>query len=135
MEIKAEGIDHLGIVSGICDEINLVETIDTAIRQKSNVKISIGTRVKAMVLNAMGFTGRPLYLSHQFFQKKALALLLGPEISPCDLNDDAIGRALDELYKAGPELVYCLVAARAIKNYNIKIDKLHGDTTSISVQG
>lgn len=135
MEIKAEGIDHLGIVSGICDEINLVETIDTAIRQKSNVKISIGTRVKAMVLNAMGFTGRPLYLSHQFFQKKALDLLLGPEISPCDLNDDAIGRALDELYKAGPEFLYCLVAARAIKNYNIKIDKLHGDTTSISVQG
>jgi transposase len=64
-----------------------------------------------------------------------LDLLLGPEVSPCDLNDDAIGRALDELYKAGPELIYSLVAARAIKNYNIKIDKLHGDTTSISVQG
>lgn len=135
MEIKAEGIDHLGIVSGICDEINLVETIDTAIQQKSNVNISIGKRVKAMVINAMGFTGRPLYLSHQFFQKKPLDLLLGPEVTTSGLNDDAIGRALDELYKAGSEFIYCLVAARAIKNYNIKIDKLHGDTTSISVQG
>lgn len=135
MDIKAEGIDHLGIVSGICDEINLVETIDSAIPQKSNMNISIGKRVKAMVLNAMGFTGRPLYLSHQFFQKKPLDLLLGPEVTTSGLNDDAIGRALDELYKAGPEFIYCLVAAGAIKNYNIKIDKLHGDTTSISVQG
>jgi transposase len=135
VEIKAEGIDHLGIVSGICDEINLVETIDKAIPQKSNMNISIGTRVKAMVLNAMGFTGRPLYLSHQFFQKKPLDLLLGPDITTSDLNDDALGRSLDELHKAGPELVYCLVAASAIKNYNIKIEKLHGDTTSISVQG
>lgn len=135
MNIRAEGIDHLGIVSGICDEINLVETIDKAITQKKNIKVSIGKRVKAMVLNALGFTGRPLYLNHQFFQKKPLDLLLGPNISSNDLNDDAMGRALDEIYKAGPELIFSLVSASAIKSYNIKIDKVHGDTTSISVEG
>lgn len=135
MEIKAEGIDHLGIVSGICDEIDLVETIDSAISQEPNIGISIGTRVKAMVLNALGFTGRPMYLSHQFFQKKPIDLLLGQNISPLDLNDDALGRALDEIYEIGPELIYTLIAARAIKNYSIKIREVHGDTTSISLQG
>ena len=134
-EIKAEGIDHLGIVSAICDEINLVETIDSIIPKKSNMNISIGMRVKAMVLNALGFTGRALYLNHQFFQKKPLDLLLGPDIATQDLNDDAMGRALDEIYKAGAELVYCTVAMQAIKNYKVKIEDVHGDTTSISVEG
>ena len=55
-----QSIDHLGIVAGICHQIGLVETIDTFIGQ-TNRKVSVGQAVMAMILNALGFVGRPRF--------------------------------------------------------------------------
>ena len=57
--------------------------------------------VKALVLNALGFVSRPLYLTPEFFAQKPVEVLLGPGITAEMLNDDSIGRALDALFKAG----------------------------------
>ena len=50
-------IQHLGIVGGICNESCLAELIDSHIEQKRR-KVSVGQAVQAMILNALGFTGR-----------------------------------------------------------------------------
>lgn len=57
VETQGKLIQHLGIVAGICDEIEVAKGIDTHIK-KHKRKISVGTAVKAMILNALGFTGR-----------------------------------------------------------------------------
>jgi transposase len=135
MEVTAKSIHHLGVVSGICDEIELEKTINSIIPTKMNTKLSMGTRVKAMVINGLGFTGRPLYLTEQFFENKALNLLLGKEIESTDLNDDSLGRALDAISDAGPEFLFSAIASRAVKLYKVQTKKLHLDTTSYSVDG
>jgi hypothetical protein len=61
---ETKRIDHLGIVAGICKEIELIETIDGAVG-RSERKVSCGQAVQAMVLNALGFTSRALYLMPQ----------------------------------------------------------------------
>jgi hypothetical protein len=53
---SSKNFDHLGIVSQICDEIGLVETIDKIIPPDSNQKLSHGECVKLMVINGLGFT-------------------------------------------------------------------------------
>ena len=54
-------LDHLGIVAGICQRIDLIGQIDARIAVEGR-KVSIGQAVQAMVLNGLGFISRPLYL-------------------------------------------------------------------------
>ncbi len=60
--VKITQIQHLGIISGMCNEIELSTTIDHCIK-KPKRKVSVGQAVQAMILNGLGFTGRALYLT------------------------------------------------------------------------
>jgi len=135
MEIKSSTIDHLGIISGICDEIGLVDVINKIVPQDPSMNLSIGTRVKAMVINGLGFTGRPLYLTPQFFEKRPVGLLVGENATAADLNDDALGRALDAICESNAEFIFSAIAKRAIDVYKVKTKTRHLDTTSMSVEG
>lgn len=64
-----ERIDHLGIVSGICQEIGLIEKVNTHIGTNGR-QVSVGQAVQTMVLNGLGFVGRALYLTPEFFRNK-----------------------------------------------------------------
>ena len=72
-------LDHLGIVAGICDRIDLIQTIDTFVGQTRR-KVSVGEAVMAMILNALGFVGRPLYLTPEFFSNKPVGSLDSPAL-------------------------------------------------------
>jgi len=60
-------LDHLGIVAGICREIDLAGQIDRRVGPTDR-QVSVGEAVQAMVLNALGFVGRPLYLTPEFLR-------------------------------------------------------------------
>ena len=66
-EIEIQNIDHLGIVAGIIDSIDLVEIVNKYCGQESGEKISPGHVVKAMILNGLGFISSPLYMFPEFF--------------------------------------------------------------------
>jgi transposase len=135
MKNEAKVIHHIGIVSGICEKIGLVKIVNELIPVSNQAKLSMGTRVKAMVLNALGFTGRPMHLTSEFFRTKPIGLLLGKDISADDINDDALGRALDAIYEKGPESVFLKIVSSAVSIYKINTKQCHLDTTSVSVQG
>lgn len=63
-------LDHLGIVAGICEQTQLVETIDGLLPTPSSRHVSCGQATLAMVLNAMGLNGRALYLTPEFRANK-----------------------------------------------------------------
>ncbi|MFM6664366.1 MAG: DUF4277 domain-containing protein, partial [Microcystis panniformis] len=100
-EVKIKNLDHLGIVAGLIDEIGIVEIINSKLGIDPREKISAGTVVKAILINGLGFVSRPLYLFSQFFEDKGIEELLGEEIKTDYINDDKIGRVMDELYKHG----------------------------------
>jgi transposase len=127
-------LDHLGIVAGICQEIELAGQIDRMIGPTDR-QVSVGEAVQAMVLNALGFVSRPLYLTPEFFNNKPLDRLLRPGLTAEMLNDDSLGRALDILYEAGPTEVFAQVASHALRLWGIRHRFVHLDTTSLSVEG
>jgi transposase len=92
--LNIKDLDHLGIVAGIIDEMGLVEIIDEEVGTHPQEKLSVGTIVKAMILNCLGCINAPLYLFSEFFKGKALEHLLGEGIKAEDLNDDKLGRYL-----------------------------------------
>ena len=95
--IEVQNLNHLGIIAGIIDEIGIVEIINEQLGIKPQEKLSNRIIVKSIILNAMGFVSRPLYLFPQFFNDKATEHLLGEGIVPEDFNDDKIGRVMDKL--------------------------------------
>jgi transposase len=51
------------------------------------------------------------------------------------LNDDRIGRALDRLFDVDVPTLVLGVAARAIREFDVEIDELHNDSTTVTFHG
>ena len=135
MDIQVKNLDHLGIVAGIVDQIGLVAEIDRQIKKHPQQIISTEQMVKAMILNGLGFVSAPLYLFGDFFQGKATEDLLGEGFEPEHLNDDRMGRALDSLWNQGLSSLFTSIAILAQAKFNLGVNSLHLDSSSISVEG
>ena len=131
---ETKRIDHLGIVAGICHEIGLIEQINQ-VAGASDRKVSCGAAVQAMVLNALGFTSRALYLMPQYLHNKPVDLLIEQDLAAEDFNDDTLGRSLDQLFEAGVTEVFAPVAAHALGVYAIEHRFYHLDSSSFHLHG
>ena len=127
-------LDHLGIVAGVCDRIDLINTIDNFIPPTKR-KVSVGEAVAAMILNALGFVSRPLYLTPEFFSNKPVDLLIRPHLCAADFTDDSLGRALDTLYENGVTELFATVASKALSTFDIDHRFVHLDSTTFSFHG
>ncbi|NET47320.1 MAG: IS1634 family transposase [Merismopedia sp. SIO2A8] len=133
--LKVENLDHLGLVAGIIDELEIVEAINQLVGVEAGEIVTAGQIVKAIIINGLGFISQPLYLFPQFFQGKATEHLLGEGVLPEYLNDDKIGRVMDKLFLKGLTDVFLLIALKTIKKYGIDTKYLHLDSTSFSLEG
>jgi transposase len=133
---RSQILDHLGLVAGMFDELGLGDVIDKATQQSPEMRdLTVGEAVKAMVLNGLGFINQALYLVPRFFQNKPTSRLIAPRVTPEQLNDDALGRALDTLYAYGVTALYSLIAATAAKRLGLAPPVAHLDSTSFHVDG
>jgi transposase len=132
--IRSERLDHLGIVAGVCQEIGLVDYLDT-LAGSGQQQVSVGTATVAMILNGLGFSNRRLYLVSQFFATKPVEHLLGPGITADLLHDDCLGRTLDWLYAHDPTTLFAGIARQARERFGVAARQVHVDTTSFSVSG
>ena len=116
--IKVLNIDHLGIIAGIIDEMELVELVNKQIGIKEKELLTPGQVMKAMILNGLGFLRAPLYLFEQFFVGKATEHLIGEGVLPSHLNDDRLAaRALDKYYAAGTTQLFTTIAIKAAEKF------------------
>jgi transposase len=131
---EAKLIQHLGIVAGICKESRLAELIDERITQPKR-NVTVGQATVAMILNALGLSGRALYLTKRFFVNRPVDQLIAPHISPADLHDFSLGTALDEIYDAGITELFSSVAGAILEANGITTRFAHLDSTTFSLHG
>jgi len=135
LPLKVINLDHLGIIAGIIDEMELVEEVNKIVGIKSNESLSPGQVMKAMILNGLGFLSAPLYLFEEFFVGKATEHLIGKGVLPSHLNDDKLGRSLDKYYQAGTTKIFTAIALKAVHKFQVKMNSVHLDGTSMYVHG
>lgn len=133
--IKALDIDHLGIVAGIIDEMELVEEVNKIVGIKVKETLSPGQVMKAMILNGLGFLSAPLYLFEEFFVGKATEHLIGEGVLSEHLNDDKLGRELDKYYQVGTTNLFTAIAIKAADKFQVEMNSIHLDGSSMYVQG
>ena len=138
-ELQIQNIDHLGVAAGLIDKLKLVERIDAKlpISEHKRSHVTHGQRIKAMILNGLGFTQNPIYLTPKFFYEKPTELLIGEGVKAEYLNDDALGRTLDKCYEYGVMPLFAEIANEIYLDTFGEQSRqvIHLDTTSFSLQG
>jgi len=131
-----KGLDHLGLISGMNKELGIAKLIDKALPQQSDDKlISYGLLVEAMILNGLGFVGRTLHMYPEYFKDRPVERLLGKGIKAEYINDDALGRCLDQLYETGVSDIYQTLSASVVEHLELPCEGINLDSTSIHVDG
>lgn len=133
-EFENKVIQHIGLISGMCDESGLVELIDERVHQPRRM-VSVGQSVKAMIMNALGFSGRALYLTPRFYKNRPVDVLVGEGLTAEHLNDASLGTALDALYETGVTELFFSVTQQILKRYGIPTRFAHLDSTTFSLHG
>ena len=136
--ITTEVLDHHGIVAAAIQDIGLIEKINSRIKQNKDPRriVSTGESTAALILNGLGFTNRRLYIISQFFENKPVARLLGNEkIKTEHLNDDTLGKALDEIAEYGTTKLFGEIAIEIISDHQLLGQFGRFDTSTISVEG
>ena len=133
--MQIENLDHLGLVAGIVDELGLVELTNGQLGEHQLEHVSAGQVVKALIINALGFISAPLYLFSEFFESKPVGHLLGEGVSAEHLNDDRLGRVLNQLYEEGTSSFFLRAAMQAVERFGVGVSQVHLDSSSFSMQG
>jgi transposase len=133
---RSQVLDHLGLVAGMFDALGIGDVIDQATQQHPELRdLTVGEAVNAMMLNGLGCINQALDLVPRFFQHKPTSRLMSPRMAPGQLNDDALGRALETLYASGVTELYSLMAATAAERLGLAPRVAHLESTSVHVDG
>jgi hypothetical protein len=93
---SSEVLAHVGLVAEMFEELGMGHVIDHAPQQSPETRlVTVGSAVKARVLNGLGFVNQQCYLVPMVFQHQPAQRLVAPGIEATPLHDDALGRALD----------------------------------------
>jgi len=134
--MKSKALDHLGLISGMWDKLELGLAIDQVIPQDIDQRnISLGTACKALVINGLGFTQRTLYMVSSFFENKPLDILLGEGITSDHLNDTVLGRALDQIHGYGCTNLFSQLTPVVCKKLGLTCRFAHMDSTDFHLDG
>lgn len=133
---QALRLDHHGLVAATCHELGIAGKINARIGSQAPDRIvQSGEAVVAMILNGLGFTQHRLYLTPQFFQDKPVSWLLGADIEAHHLNDDTLGKALDEIVAYDPTQLFAEVAFEVADEQGLLGHSGHLDSTSFHLHG
>ena len=133
--IETQSLAHYGIVAAFVDKLGLVDFLDRHLPKTHPHHVSSGQLAKAVVLNGLGFVERRLYLFPEFFENLPTERLIGPGVQPEHLNDDAVGRLLDNLSEYNISVLYERFVLECLAPLLHGTVNLHVDTTNFSVHG
>lgn len=135
MDIKR--LDHLGIIAGIIKDLGLIESIDKRLQKdtQNQEHITPGEAIAGMIINGLGFSDRPLSLTPQFFETKALEVLFRPGVLASDFNRHKLGKSLEQAHDYGCERLFFELSSESCLKEEIDLRFNSEDTTSFSVTG
>jgi transposase len=135
MDMQIQRIDHLGIIAGVIKDLKIVELIDQKISKDKREEISTGEAIAGMIINGLGFSDRPLSLTPQFFESKAMETLFREGVEADHFNRFKLGRALDDCFEYGCDQLFSEISFEVCKKENVDCRFNSEDTTTFSLTG
>jgi transposase len=133
--VKVERLDHHGLVASVINDLRIVEIIDERVQPNEQEVVSVGEALKAMILNGLGFSNRPLMLTPQFYENLPMGLLFREGVTAEHFNRHKLGRALDTVFSYGCDVLFSEIALYACQREGIEMRFNSLDTTAFSLTG
>jgi len=135
LELESETIDALPIINHFIDRLSLDEILKCAMphADPSNhimPHTSIGMLLRNIIIGRLPIYGFKEWVSlfdPQLFNLKPKQVDY--------INDDRIGRALEKLFDTDRASLMTEIVLKAVREFGLKMDQLHNDSTSITFHG
>jgi len=125
----------LPLVNQLLGRMRLEEFLRDALpKEDGRTKLS-ATKALLVLLRNLLVSREPIYGVGEWAARYAPDLLGLSENEVCLLNDDRVGRALDKLFAADVSSLVLAVATHVVKEFDLGLDELHNDSTSVSFFG
>lgn len=134
-EITPLAVGASSFIGQVCRDMRIADTVNSIVEwDEDQWKVSPGALISSLVVNIL-VDRRPLYRVQEFYERMDVPMLFDEPVSSHDLNDDALGRALDRVHSAGGKRVFESVACGVVTRGHLEVRSVHADTTSISLYG
>ena len=133
-ELSSHAVGAMPVINALLARVGIDEILDTAVRADPRAKMAPSSALGVVLRNLIAARS-PLYALGEWARSYDPAVLgLSPH-EPALLNDDRVGRALDSLFDCDRAQLATEVVLSAIRGFDISLDELHNDSTSITLQG
>lgn len=130
-------LDHLPVIAHAVRRLRVREVVDDLVPLDPRSRISAGECVEAMI-TAILLGKHTLYAVAELLEPYDLQVAFGfNQIAEAShFNDDRLAKALDDLFDQGGIAKVCSAATMsAIRQFNLTINQVHADLTSVNVHG
>lgn len=133
LSLESRVVAGLPLVNTVLQRLQVDRLLDRALPSTGKISHAkaLGVLLRNIVLNAR----RPLYTHAEWAVRAEPALLGLKEGEGAFLNDDRVGRALDRLFDADRAALLTEVVLRAIREFHVELDRLHNDSTTLTLTG
>ena len=128
-------IGALPLVNQLLERMRLEEFLRLHLRPDGRRMAVPTTRGLLLLLRNVLLSREPVYGLGEWAERFAPDLLGLDEMDLEHLNDDRIGRCLDRLFQADVPRLVLDVVRHVIREFQVSLDELHNDSTTISFYG
>lgn len=122
------------LINHYIDRLGLASFLEDAVGSDPRAELSSSLVALVLVRN-FALCRHPLYSVPEWLARFVPEL---QGLSPQQVhlfNDDRIGRFLDRLFRADRHSLLTRIIVRAVRDFNIRLDQLHNDSTSLTFAG
>ncbi len=120
----------LPLLHGVAQKLGLMNLLERYVPTDPRDKIPVSQTLYVILCNVL-LERFPLYKIEEWAAQREL--IANDLIS--SLNDDRVGRALDRLFRTDRASLLTSVVLKAIEQYNLQCDRVHNDSTSVTLFG
>lgn len=132
VEYETKVVGVAGLAKGLLEQLGVAAAIDEALPSQPRIGATYGRLAEVVIINRMAFDPQPLYQLPTWAEQHGIDRLLGIEATW--LDDDRLGGLLDALARQ-QVTIWTTVVCRAVAQYQVALDWLREDTTSVYFEG
>jgi transposase len=133
--LRSATVGPLPLVNRLLRRMRLEEFFRDALpKEDGRTKLSPAKALLVLLRNLL-VSREPIYGVGEWAGRYAPDLLGLSESEVGLLNDDRVGRALDKLFAADVPSLVLAVATHVVKEFGLRLDELHNDSTTVSFFG
>jgi transposase len=133
--LQSYAVGALPLINGILERLQLREHLEQVLPQEDKrVVVPAATGLLVLLKNVL-LSREPLYGVADWGVRQAPDLLGLTAKQILAFNDDRMGRCLDWLFDADCGSLALRVAATAVREFQVSLDELHNDSTTVTFHG